>query len=263
MDDINIRIFGPTGAGKTVYLVMLYEAINQEQLNPLVIDPSDDMKTIQYLGYVGNILINKGSTSATPARDFIELRLKLVYNGYHEESGKQAALISTYDLSGEDIDEIFDPKYHSDYRKAVIPSEWKDSQKKIMSLLYSGNSFIFLIDPLCDDFDEQDTMFAIIMQILKKSKLKKKGSTLDDLKISFCLSKGDLINFPDPDNFLRKKMPLSWKYGKLNFKERFRCFTISSLGAGAEERTYPIKSIIKSVNVVEPVRFFIENNGTE
>ncbi|NPE06970.1 MAG: hypothetical protein GNW80_01700 [Asgard group archaeon] len=261
-----VRIFGPNGAGKTVYLAMLFDSINQGLLNPFVIDPSEDSNTIDYLSFVGETIVNEGSSFATPRRSFIELKLKLVYDGSHPKSGQPVAMISSYDLSGEDIQEIFDARYHSEIRKSLIPAELKESQKVITNLLYSGNSFIFLVDPLFFDFNEQDTMFTIMMKMIYQNKINNKKSDEDiskEIKITMCVSKGDVIDFPNADAYLKEKLPTAWRYGKLYFKKNFKCITLSSLGVGAEEREYPIKVYINPVNITEPIKFFIQAEKKE
>ncbi|NPD90017.1 MAG: hypothetical protein HGN29_14990 [Asgard group archaeon] len=262
--DRRVRIFGIPQAGKTVYLSVLFGEIDRYGFENYILDMRDHADSMDYLSMVLEDLVLQGSTFSTPERQFKELNMKLSY----QEDGKvkTAALISTYDLSGEDINIIFDARFHSQIRKSIIPPEFKESQKKIMNMLYTGDCFILLVDPnpIGSTFDDQDTMFTIILRIIKKNKGKRKSQKdkrygiVEGIKIAFCISKSDLIDIPDAREFVEQKMPFTYKYLEINFKNNFKCIPISSLGYNAETRQYPMKENIRPINVLEPLRFFLD-----
>ena len=263
--DKSVSIFGIPFAGKTVYLSILFDQIKRYGFGDYLLDIKDHFETMDYLDFILKDLYQNGVIYKTPSKQFKELKLKIVYKDKNEI--KTAFMISTYDLSGEDIQNIFDPRFHSLISKSVVPPELRESQKKIMQMLYLGNCFILLADPNPNGytFDEQDTMFTIILRIIKKNNEKKKflkvksNNFLKEIKIAFCISKCDLINVFDTKKFVEENFPFTYKYLEINFTNNYVCIPISSLGLNASSIKYPLLDSFKPFNVIEPLRFFLSS----
>jgi len=259
----NIRIFGIPKAGKSVYLSVLFDQINKHGFGNYTLDMKDNDASMDYLLMILEDLEIKGDTDATPIRHFNELNLNLCYQ--EGRKVKTAARISTYDISGEITQLIFDPRFHAQIKKSIIPPEFRDDQKRILDLLYSGDCFILIADPesIISTFDEQDTMFMIILDTIKKNKSQRKKSRdrsnngIKDIKIAFCISKTDLIEVKNAKEFVQQKMPFTFTYLDINFENNFICLPISSLGYNYNLKEFNLNDL-KPINIIEPLRFFLE-----
>lgn len=259
-DQNNILICGICGSGKTVYITVLFELINNSHLSPnLYAEPNHS--SLQYLAFNRDCLFrNNTLPPPTQTRRFEELSIIL----RDIKTDEEVFGISTVDLSGDDLVYLFEPSHIVERFKKIKSPELEDLYNRLMSKMNKIRALIFLLDPLTriksvsqynNQMQIQNILLRNILYILLKNQKEKKN----DITVFLCISKFDTVSFQvqDVENYIADKYPLPCILAKQITDDIVYC-GISSLGK--QKSNYYLEEITP-FNVLLPIRHLLKRDG--
>ncbi|MBD3353132.1 MAG: hypothetical protein GF364_16745 [Candidatus Lokiarchaeota archaeon] len=275
----NIAVFGATGAGKTVYLAVLFHELKTRKLKDyLSLDTMTKYgESYTYLQELNKMIYEQQIWPPPTFKGrFQRIVFGLRYNLlYREKFGELAFTVSTNDVSGEDLQELYDPEIIAeDFTKPLDPKMQAlfNRQEEIIS---ESKAFIFLLDPLTEvttagerpeRMKKQKVLLRNLLYMICKMNQEQKNN---DLTIFLCVSKNDEEELPEEkvDDYFRDKYLLPCLLAKSITDDVVYC-ALSSTGGkivktidGETVSMPPPKSNIKPSNVLFPIKYLLYKEG--
>ncbi|HEX2835309.1 MAG TPA: hypothetical protein VHW00_20005 [Thermoanaerobaculia bacterium] len=227
---IQLTLWGPSAAGKTVLLANLYLETDDADWD---VFPTE--RALQFIEGMRNVMRTSNQfPSATP----IALTEKIEYLFRHKRSGL-SALLALEDRAGLESEKV------SDERNVNGPS--------LKERLATADGLVLLFDPISDPA----TLEARVWRTLEIIHVgTRRGVQKDARPIAVCVSKADVLirnaadyrsALEDPDRFVRDRVPAVMLRALDRFCSDYRLFPVSAAGVRLR------------YGVIEPAVFYDEN----
>ena len=221
---VDLTLWGPSSAGKTVFLAQLY--IESENGG----GEWDVFPTTESLEFIREMRSRMAATNHFPGATSVGMVERIVYRFLHRATGREISLVME-DRAGKDFEEL---------------------EESAQSVLAAAAGLVLLFDPMRPAATLEREVWDTLESIHVASD---RGARKDDRPIAVCLSKADLLLRTsadlerarvEPDAFVRERVGASLLRALDRFCSDYRLFPVSA--AGVRTR----------FGVIEPLVFFDE-----
>lgn len=231
---IQLALWGPSAAGKTVLLGKLYLDGEDDETQ----DEWDVLPTARSLAFIRNMRARMRTSNLFPRATPFHHVDGLEYSFRHRKTGIEASLYLE-DRAGRESEEI----------ASADPTH----TKSLHSRLRSADGLVLLFD-LLSDVSHRERLFLDTLDFLHVSAARR--TRRDTRPTAVCISKADMLiqssedyrrALERPDEFVRERAPASMIAALDKYYSNYRLFPVSAAGIRLRH------------GAIEPVVFFDEN----